>query len=60
MPEDGSAVAEGGTNVPEDRTVTLDSGSGVTDCFCEYPLGIKSYLKFKNKPMGPIADVPEI
>ena len=52
MPEDSSVVVEGRTAVTEAGTATLDSGSAVPDCFFEYPLGIKSFLKFENKPIG--------
>ena len=60
MPKDGSTVAKGGIAVKEDRTTMLDTGSAVSDCFCEYPLGIKSFLKFGNKPIGRIVYIPEI
>ena len=53
MPEDGSAMAKA-------ITATSDIGSAVADCFCEYLLGIKSFIKSENKPMGQIAYIPEI
>ena len=60
MPEDGSAVAEGGTAVTEAGTIMTNMVSAVSDCFSEYPFGIKIFLKFENKPIGWIAHIPEI
>jgi len=60
MPEDGSVVAEGGTAVAEAGTATPDTGSAMPVCYCEFPLGIKSFLKFKNKPIGQTTHISEI
>ena len=60
VPKDGSALAEGGTAMPEARTDTIDRGSAVLESFCKYPLGLKSFLKFENKSKGRIAHIPEI